>query len=252
MDCKTARLLLEFRGPRARELAVEEAAELEGHLAACPDCDAALRAERRLDDHIGRAVRDVPVPDQLREQLLARLRDERGTRLRGRLAWAARGLSVAAALVLCAFLWWHFVGSKPPLLDINQVADADVQQHRLVGPENVQAWFREQRHVVMVPPKQFNYLYLADYDVVEWQGRKVPKLVFFRPDDNASARARVYVVTTEQFDLSRLPPPGGPYDVDDSERFQVWQCDSAPGTRYVIFYTGDNLDPLLDPSQPLM
>ena len=70
MDCRTARLLLDFARPRPAELAAEEAAALEGHLTGCPECDSLARTERQLDgddallaayrEHFGITLRHVP------------------------------------------------------------------------------------------------------------------------------------------------------------------------------------------------
>jgi hypothetical protein len=252
MDCKTARLLLDFHRPRAGELTPDEAAALEGHLASCAECDAAGRAQRRLEDHLGRAMRDVPLPPRLRQQVLARVRRQHHAARVRQFVWAARGLAAAAALLLAVALGWHFIGARPRL-DVHGLYEADLLKHHSTSPENVQIWLQEHRHVNFTPPAAFDYSYLADYDAVEWQGKRVPKLVFFRSDPYA--RARVYVVSSDRFDLADLPSVGGPYEFDDSgERLQVWEPkDTPPGRstiRYLIFYSGESLEPLLDKNQP--
>jgi hypothetical protein len=258
MDCRTARLLLDFQRPRAGELPADEAAELERHLAGCPECDAAWRAERRLDDHLGRAVRDVPVPDGLRERLLGRLKEERAAVLRRQVAWAARGAAVAAALLLGVFAWWHFVGSRPPHLDYIDRRDDDVVKYNARSAEDVQNWFRDHRQVTMVAPKQFNYDYLAEYDLATLQGKVVPKLNFQRLDDTTGrTRARVYVLTPEQFDLGLLrteldrtltEPNRAPEIESHDRRLTLRDSDEAPGTTYLIIYEGDDLQPLYSPT----
>jgi hypothetical protein len=252
MDCKTARLLLDFHRPHAGELSADEAAELEGHLAACADCDAAARAQRRLDDHLGRAVRDVPLPPRLRGELLAVVRERHRAAVLRRLSQVARGLAVAAALLLAVGLGWHFLAGRPRL-DVHALYLADLDKHHSTSPENVQLWLQEHHHVTFVPPLAFDFSYLADYEAVEWQGKRVPKLVFFRPDLNA--RARVYVVSGDRFDLAGLSLTEQPKEFDESgERMQVWEPKDAPqdriAIRYVIFYSGESLEPLLDKNQP--
>jgi hypothetical protein len=248
MDCKTARLLLDFHRPRAGELAPEEAAALEGHLASCPDCDAAGRAARRLDDHLGRAVRDVPVPDRLRERLLARLKEERRAARLRKVAWAARGVAAAAAVLLVGVLvWWWAVASAKPGLDLGGLYLADQRKHQAESPENVQVWFQERRNLTLDPPPRFNYDYLAEYELTEWQHRPVPKFVFFRPD--SSTRARVYVISGDQFDLSRLPAEPGGFD---TPHVVIWRLKEAPNTAYVIMYDGDSLAPLLREPPPVI
>ena len=77
MDCRTAQILLPFRD-RPDELADDERAELEQHLAGCKNCAALARAERSFDDSVGRAMQNVVVPAGLREQIVGRLAIERG------------------------------------------------------------------------------------------------------------------------------------------------------------------------------
>ena len=76
MDCKTARTLFDYARPRCCELDPVEARALEEHLSRCPECDTLAHAERLIDDHLGKAVRQVDVPPGLRGRLLARLQTE--------------------------------------------------------------------------------------------------------------------------------------------------------------------------------
>jgi hypothetical protein len=243
MDCKTARLLLDFNRPRWGELPADEAGELSRHLASCPECDAAGRAEHRLDEHFGRAVRDVPVPDGLRERLLERLKEERAAVLRRRVAWGARAAAIAAALLVATLLGWHFFGRQPATLKIDDVLVSDFEKYNDRSPQTVENWFREHRNVAMVAPPQFNYGYLADYDLATLQGKSVPHLVFQRAEDTGVTRARVFVLTREQFDLSALP--GDPPELESyGRRLTVWDSPEEPQTRYLIVYDGDSLQPL--------
>src|SRR5262245_35355435 len=100
MDCKNARLLLEFARPAAAGLEGGEAAALENHLADCPECGPLAARERRLDDRLGRAERAVPVPENLRERLLNKLKVERDAWYRRTLWRLAGGLAAAAVLAL--------------------------------------------------------------------------------------------------------------------------------------------------------
>ena len=66
MDCKTARLLLDFARPAVAELATDYVQALQRHLAGCSDCASLERADRTFDAQIGRAMVAVPVPAGLR------------------------------------------------------------------------------------------------------------------------------------------------------------------------------------------
>jgi hypothetical protein len=216
---------------------------LERHLAGCADCDAAGRTARRLDDHLGAAIRAVPLPDGLRQRLLARLKEERGTRLHRRLAWTGRGLAVAAALLLGTLLWLHFRAPEPPpTLDLPPLANLEGEKSRLNSAESVATWYKDRHHITMIAPPEFNYNCLVECGVAEVQGKRVPRLVFYRdpgPNENIT-RAAVYVVARDQFDLGELAKWNGTPVDDFSQPIQVW--DSRPGrdnTADLIFFNGD-------------
>jgi hypothetical protein len=254
MDCRTARLFLDFQRPRAPELPPDDAAELARHLAVCPECDATAQSERRLDDHVGRAVRDVPLPEQGHERLLGRLKEERAAVVRGRVAWAARGLAVAAALLVVVWTWWHFIGSQPPKLDYFALRNADFEMSNARnGPEGVENWFQSHRQVMMTAPRQFDYSYLVDCDLTRVQGRVVPKLVFQRVEENGRTRALVFALAGGQFDLSDLraqlantpaEPNKLPEIVSLDRRLTLLDSDETLGTAYLVIYEGDKLDRL--------
>src|SRR5438132_4534344 len=96
MNCKPARYLLEFPRAQGCDLDAADQAALDAHLATCGDCDCASRAEKQFDEHVGRAVRDVPVPPGLKDRLLSRLRRERDQRWIEGVKRVARYAAVAA------------------------------------------------------------------------------------------------------------------------------------------------------------
>jgi hypothetical protein len=256
MDCRTARLLLEFQRPCAGELPADDEAELKDHLGSCPECGAASSTERRLDDYFGRAVREVSVPDNLRERLLGRLKEERSAALRRKLAWTARGVAVAATLLIGVFAWWYWIGSKPPHLDPETALYDDLGNYNARSAEEVQDWFRDRKHVTMLAPREFDYSYLTWCGMAPLQGKEVPLLIFQRTED-AITRARVFVLAADQFDVGNLRielaniPPAEPNKepVIESVGRKLVLHDSAeaPGTAYVIIFDGDDLKPLHGP-----
>ncbi|HEV3260290.1 MAG TPA: zf-HC2 domain-containing protein, partial [Gemmataceae bacterium] len=200
MDCRTARLLLDFARPCPAELPADEAAALEGHLTGCPDCDSLSRAERQLDDHLGRAVRAVPEPQGLRGRLLERLAGERR-------AWNHRWLvpsggiaAAAAVLALALFTWWQW--PRPPQqVNVQAIVD-DLRMMQNASPEQVEDGFKEKYGMTATVPREFdglplNYALLTYYGPGFCQGRIVPMLFFQRGND----RAYIYIVSGKQFDL---------------------------------------------------
>jgi hypothetical protein len=240
MDCKTARLLLDFAYPQAKELEAEEAAALESHLDHCSDCHSQARSERQLDECLGKAVRQVEVPAGLREQLSARLEAERGDWYRRRFAHAARLCAAAAAVLLLSWfgLSWLMERMTPPI-DPHQVAAA-VQNDALDNPRT-RAEEALKRMGVQTPLPNLNYHLLACppflAELPGYPGRQVPSLLFVR---NGRV-ARIFVIREKaipdetpafldgsSFKAELLPPEGGAY-------------------RFLVIHDGDNLDWLLPP-----
>lgn len=234
MDCKTARLLLEFDRPAADELDAAEHEELQAHIADCPDCGPVARAERRADHEIGKAMRAVVVPSEAPARLFERLRGER--RLRNRRRWVRRGMAaagVAALLIVGVCLGWQ--RNQPVRVDLEAAATDFLGKHLNPQPSTVENWFRD-RGVEMTAPLDFNYALLKNYDVTEYEGKRVPLLLFMSGNELAEVR----VLPAKQFQ-----PP----DVDHypgSGCTVVWR--SYPADKrfsYLIRYTGGSLDPFL-------
>lgn len=253
MDCKTARLLLDYARPAPAELPGGDAAAVEGHLTACPECEAAARAERQVDDHLGRAVRDVPVPDGLRDRLLARLRAERRRWYR---RWALRGAAAtAAALALVLGLWqpWHRTALPSPDLErlVQHVSENNAARVS-ADPDRVQTWLRtEYGNDVWRTPHDFdlralNYGLLTYADLAEFQGKTVPMLLFA----NGPAQVRVYVLSSDQFGLEELKQQQPRLD---SHGYTVEpRADPDDGRiLYLFIYTGNSMDPFLIGAPPI-
>ena len=221
MDCKTARLLLDFLRPGAAELERADADALEGHLAGCPQCDALAHRERQFDSALGRAMRQVEVPDGLRAQLLARLEAERGAWYRRWYGHGFRALAAAAALLLLVWGWWYWHAEQARPVQPEAVVEAFNLSR--TNRDEVQASFKA-LGVVAELPRNLNYAYLLSHGVRELPGHpgtKVATLVFSHND----RLALVYVVPARQFDvkdaasdfsgyafkLKVVAPPGDPY-----------------------------------------
>ncbi len=247
MDCRTARHLLDFSRPRLNELEGCDQDALNGHLAVCADCDAMARAEREADDHLGRVIRAVPVPQGLHERLRRRLRDEREAWYR---RWLARGLrvvAVAAAVLLIA--WFGLVSWRKHQLeplDADQLAKTVLEQHHYSPPDRdaAEAWF-DKNGVHVVAPDDFDYSYLFSYHLADLPGvgKKLPCLFFVRTEEQGrqSQVALVYILAKERFNLSTLPEKH-PSPSGSHFKSEVWR--PTPNFAYVIIYSGD-LDNLL-------
>jgi hypothetical protein len=238
MDCRTARYLLEFARPGTNDLDAADRAALDGHLAICPDCDALARAERRLDEHIGEAVRDVPIPAGLKDRLLTNLRQKRDEWWMEGMKRTARYAAIAAALLLLVWGGWKTT-QRPPQPTADELVDVLLTRHVHSLPSKEDA----ERDLKLSLPPEFDYRYLAEYGHTKLMGRQVPFLRFVRSSDTSSIAqyAMVYLMTDREFNLSDIPPE---HRDTGGYRVKVKICKFSDRYAYAIVYTG-NLEELL-------
>jgi hypothetical protein len=241
MDCKNARLLLEFIHPGSAELDTAEAEALHQHLGECPDCAAQAREERRADEHLGRAMRDVPVPAGLRERVLKRLTVERDAWYRRWIRrWIVRGVAAAAVI---AGLWVGYLAwfNRLPALNRDEVARlADWQSaDRRTEAEEV---LNVALGAPIPMPSQYDYALLRSFSVKVVRGRPVPVLHFVSAGDakRPLAEAHVCILTNRQFDLEGTMRNIGTLSSGDQFFVDVSPSPDMDAI-YVAFYKGDNL-----------
>jgi hypothetical protein len=236
MDCKTARLLIDFVRPNSGEMDAAEAAVFEQHLAACPECDALARAERGVEHAFAKAMQAVEVPAGLRNRLLTRLERERGDVY---LRWFGHaGRLTAAAAVIVLAIWGVYAWRQSHLPSVNMDRAWDDVQTRMQNPPSGDALAEHFRRLGYEGrfPRNLNYSTLAYYGMGEFQGRAVPQLIFLTP--RGAERAEVLVLSPKQFNLTNMPrdyqSPGG-YPC----KLELWSDDRA-GCAEVVDYTGNS------------
>jgi hypothetical protein len=241
MDCKTARNLLEFNRPPGRDLDAPDRAALAAHLAVCPDCDGTARAERQFDEHLGRAVRDVPIPHGLKERLLGRLRRQRDEWWLEGAKRVARYAAVAAALALIVWGGLAWKDHQKPALTSAELAEDFLGQYVWSPPKprDAEELFARKGQRVPLPP-EFDYGYLAAFGMAEFRDREVPHLRFARSTSQGliAQSADVYILTRKLFDLSRVEDFKGP----EGYRVKVEIRKPTQDYVYVTVYTGDLQD----------
>jgi hypothetical protein len=231
MDCRTARLLLHFTGRPAGELDPAESGDLQGHLGDCPECQDLAEAERRLDDRLGRAMREVPVPESLRGAVLTRLGASRDALYR---AWLVRAAGVAAVLALVAWLGWHWLDRRPAVTLNEVIASAE-----RIGESQVDQWLREVNGELSAPP-DFDPHKLAGYGFADVDGRRVPVLTYVvGVPGGGVAWAHVYLFADRRFDLDELRRQGAGSGLGVTA--EVHEYEARPGVVYVMVFTGDDL-----------
>jgi hypothetical protein len=237
MDCSTARLFLQFQRPNAEDLDGPEARELNEHLAHCTECNALARAERRLDQHLGRAMRAVEVPEGLRAQILRRVAAERSAWYRRWFGKATRWVVAAAAVILVlggGYSWWHFRPARSIVPD-NVAFDYNV---RRPGPDEVNRILKSLGRSAAAPLR-VNYAYLTGQPAVvelpDYANVKAVQLVFTDADRGRSNRAVIFVLGDPKLRIE---------DVESVDRgykysLQVYTEPEASYS-YLVLYTGDN------------
>jgi hypothetical protein len=239
MDCKNARLLLNFARPLGTELDATDAEALESHLADCPECGPLAQEERRFDDHLGRAMRTVPVPENLRERLLRHLAVERDAWYRRWVLRTAGAVAAAAAIVLV--VWGGLLWYPRPVAAIDFT---EIRPDRSASsPREVEEWFRSVYGIKTVAPSDnvLNYTWLTHYDLDDFQGQRVPMLLFSYNGHDSQTRAQVFIVTDKQFsDLDEKV--NQPRKITGGYTVEVFHDPDTPGVYYIAVYTDGSRD----------
>lgn len=238
MDCKTARLLLEFVRPQPTELQASETAALEQHLAGCAECDALARAERQVEAQLGVAMRAVAVPEGLRFRLLNRLERERRAWYRRWAVRAAGGLAAAAAIILAV---WFGLSRDQRRPEVDPIEVATAYSYRTQkGEEGVNDWLGEQRSRAkwkgeLRAPGQFNYAFLTSCELNNDDRKPVPVLVFTRAvKAGETETVRVLIYSEQDFNVDNLDVSEG----DSANRYRKLTDPRYPGLVYLVLMQG--------------
>ena len=243
MDCKNARLLLEFARPGGAELDGADAAALNQHLAECPDCAAQAHEEQRADEHLARAMRDVPIPAGLSDRLLKRLTIERDAWYR---RWIVRCVAAAAVLAgLCVgYLTWF---NQSPAVTVDTLNRLAAWKGGLKRDEVIKA-FSDDYAVAVNPPENFKYNLLKRFDLEvlpDIPNRPVPHLLFNNREEggNRVLEAHVYVFSNRRFDLEQTMANIGTLTARGPYTPYVYYNNRELDTLYLVLYTtGIDLD----------
>ncbi len=235
MTCETARMLLTFFGRRGSELAPEDAAALDTHVAACPGCAARLRDEQAFDGRVGRAMRAVAVPTELRGKIADSLAVERGAWFRGRAAALA---GVAAVLILGFGGYVAYEIQHAPALSADGVVRYEDQQ---VDDPVGKISDRLSKHGLRYNPQRaFDLRQLAEVGTADLMGRDVPRLYFHNLRKNTYAK--VYVVSDRTFNWKALDPADATFRSEYGHQVTVIPDAVRGDVGYIVVYTGDSLD----------
>lgn len=222
MDCNLSRLLLAL-GPADR--GADDRAALDRHVAGCPACAALAGRAAGFDAAIGAAMRDVPVPATLHDDLLKSAYAARGA------AWrrtAYRYAALAAGLLLAVGVTFGGVWRFRPKLDGYALVSA-TEQEREFRKTVVGDWLAKQDLPDELPfPVDFDLALHAFHGKGELRGRDVPVILFQRGTD----QARVFVVREGQLNTAELVPEDG-----SLWKLAVVRHPTVKGVTYVVLHT---------------
>lgn len=235
MKCESARRLLEFARPGARELESADLAALERHLAECAACDKLHRAQQRDDERLSTAMQAVPVPAGGRASALARLKSARTVWWRTRLLGAT---AVVLALTLLTTIVNRYWGR--PVFDPSLIAQATYEQAGQFRSADearqvADAWLRSIDRRLSAPA-EWNYRSVAFFGRADFEGLpSVPMLVLTRAD----AVARIYVVRASAF---RNLDDGNQTSEEGGSVVAVRRYPELPGWAFIAVVTGGPLE----------
>jgi hypothetical protein len=230
MECRDAQFYLRLKRHAADELGLDVNASLADHLATCAACSADARAAASFDRAMASAMRAVPVPAGLRDQLVRHVASKQGASLRRKLYQA--GALAAAALVFLV-LGLSLISTTRPRVDTDAlVQTADDQKNN--PKEYTKKWLAAQKLPAGLPwDFDYDLLTSCGYEKpVKGSDRTVPVVNFRAPVGNGFAK--VYIFRASEFDLGSLQDA-------QASHFQaevVIGQDAFRGVTYVVVHSG--------------
>ena len=119
MQCRDVEFYLRLRRQANDELGSDVVADLDRHLAGCPECACVSNSIRSFDCAVASAMKAVAIPAGLRDKLLTQALAHRGTVLRRKVYQLA---ALAASLFLVMGLAFGLFSASRPKLDPGELA----------------------------------------------------------------------------------------------------------------------------------
>ncbi len=239
MDCSTARMLATFFGRQGSELAPEDAADLNVHLAGCPSCANAVRFERDFDARLGKRMLAVPIPSNLKSKILDGIAAERGAWYRKKF-YAATGLAATILIAIGGVIAWQM--GNAPELTLSEIA-RQADQREQDRPRNAREFLADQG-IEFHPERALDLNQAETWGMHQLQGKFVPTLYLVNRPKNASAT--VYVVRDRDFKWKNLPQDGSSVQSVYGFQVAVLRDQKRSDVGYVVVFIGAGLEVFLD------
>jgi hypothetical protein len=244
VDCNTARMLSTFFGRQGSELAPEDASALEAHIAGCPSCASAVQFERAFDDRVAKAMLAVPIPTNLKSNLLDGIAADRGAWYRKKF-YAVAGIAATILLAIGGVVAWQ-IGTAPELTLDGIAHQADRREQ---DRPNEAREFLARHGIDFQPERPLDLHFAESMGMSEFQGKQVPAVYLSNRIKNASAT--IYVVRDSDFKWKNLPQ--GVSSLPSLYGFQVavLRDRQRSDVGYVVVFTGAALEVFLVEQSPL-
>src|SRR5262245_23395244 len=234
-------MLSTFFGRQGSELAAEDSAALDAHVASCPKCADLVKFERAFDDRIAKAMLAVPIPAGLKGRLLDGVSAHRGAWYRQKF-YALAGVAAVVVLCVVGVVAWQ-IGTAPELTLSEIVASHDAKARdplnediaKVLGPRGLE----------FNPERRFDLNQFVKAGAGEFQRKQnVPFLVFFNGTKNA--QATVYVVRDRDFNWKNLPQDGSSVASIYGFQVAVLRDTRRADVGYIVVFTGAGLELFLE------
>jgi hypothetical protein len=229
MTCDTATLLIHFARPgTATDLAAEDRAALDAHLATCPNCSMLVNRHGAEDAAIAAAMKAVTVPVGFRDALQTQAFATRNAIWRA--TWLRLFASTAAAVAFALLSYGALANLTKPTLDCDKVL-ADFE----IGGGSSSLDFDNWRQTEGVPslPDDFDLQLLSFTGRLPLQGTQVPAI---RLRAGPGQDAILYFVRNSRFDLSSAKGAIG-------SQGMVHVYADQPGWTIIFVHTGNSPQP---------
>jgi hypothetical protein len=246
MQCRDAHFFLRLRRQANDELGSDVSADLDRHLAGCPECALDSQIVQSFDSAVASAMKSVAVPMGLRDKLLSQAMSQRGTVIRRKVYQLA---ALAASLFLIVGVSFGIFSASRPRLDTEILVN---NTDELIQNSNTKMnqWLAAQNFPTELPlPFNTDLIYSLGHERI--QGKDVPVILFGAPPERGFANergfAKLYLFhENSDFKLDKQTLRNA--DASNAHAKVLTGQGKAAGVVYIVVYTTHDLEPFMQHS----